>query len=206
MSTFQLNFLTPKTLTHPKPESPKTRFAYPPGSWRQIIMEVCYYFRINHFVHIDLFVANCIQIAWIWLKPSFSGQAATVFGATGHIGHTLVNNLGRIGSSVTIPHRFFIFVNFKESVFHVLFFRNSTEAYRVQDLRIMGDLGAFNFVQHFDMEQWSEKEIKELISHSNVVYNVIGSWRGKDRGTFIKKIPILNSRSMRKGHLHLKGQ
>jgi len=92
-------------------------------------------------------------------RSSWSGQAATVFGATGNIGHTLINNLGRIGSSVTIPHR------------------NSTEAYRVQDLRIMGDLGAFNFVQHFDMERWSEKQIKELIFHSNVVYNVIGSWR-----------------------------
>ena len=65
-------------------------------------------------------------------------------------------------------------------VFITKYHRNSTEAYRVQDLRIMGDLGAFNFVQHFDMERWSEKQIKELISHSNVVYNVIGSWRGKD--------------------------
>ena len=56
----------------------------------------------------------------------------------------------------------------------------------MQDLRIMGDLGAFNFVQHFDMERWSEKQIKELIFHSNVVYNVIGSWRGNDELFYIK--------------------
>jgi len=92
-------------------------------------------------------------------RSSFSGQAATVFGATGNIGHTLVNNLGRIGSSVTIPHR------------------NSSEAWRVMDLRPMGDLGAFSFVQNFDFEHWSDKDIMEVINHSNIVYNVIGSWR-----------------------------
>lgn len=92
-------------------------------------------------------------------RSSFSGQAATVFGATGNIGHTLVNNLGRTGSSVVIPHR------------------SSTEAYRVTDLRIMGDLGAFNFVQMFDMERWNDTEIAALIQHSNIVYNVIGSNR-----------------------------
>lgn len=92
-------------------------------------------------------------------RSSFSGQAATVFGATGNMGHTLVNNLGRIGSSVTIPHR------------------NTTEAYRVQDLRIMGDLGALQFVQNFDLKDWSDKDIMDVIRHSNIVYNVIGSRR-----------------------------
>ena len=38
-------------------------------------------------------------------RSSFSGQAATVFGSTGFVGHSLVNNLGRIGSSVVLPIR-----------------------------------------------------------------------------------------------------
>ena len=42
----------------------------------------------------------------------------------------------------------------------------------------MGDLGAFNFVQMFDMERWSDKDVTNVIQHSNVVYNVIGAWRG----------------------------
>ena len=43
----------------------------------------------------------------------------------------------------------------------------------------MGDLGAFNFVQMFDMERWNDTEIAALIQHSNIVYNVIGSNRGE---------------------------
>jgi len=92
-------------------------------------------------------------------RSSFSGQVATVFGASGRVGHSLVNNLGRIGSSVTIPHR------------------NTTEAYRVQDLRLMGDLGALQFVQMFDFERWSDQDVYNVIDKSNIVYNVIGSWR-----------------------------
>jgi len=92
-------------------------------------------------------------------RSSFSGQAATVFGSTGFVGHSLVNNLGRIGSSVVLP------------------VRGSTERHQVQDLRIMGDLGALQFVQGFDMERWSDDQVFDLIRHSNVVYNVIGNYK-----------------------------
>jgi len=92
-------------------------------------------------------------------RSSFSGQAATVFGATGQVGHTLVNNLGRMGSSIVLPHR------------------NSTEAWRSNDLRLMGDLGTLQFYQHFDVAHRSDREVMETIEHSNVVYNVIGTRR-----------------------------
>jgi len=92
-------------------------------------------------------------------RSSFSGQAATVFGGTGFIGHSLVNNLGRIGSSVTLP------------------VRGSVERTQVQDMRIMGDLGALQFVPEFDIERWTDQQVMDVIGHSNVVYNVIGDYR-----------------------------
>jgi len=92
-------------------------------------------------------------------RSSFSGQAATVFGGTGFVGHSLVNNLGRIGSSVTLP------------------VRGALERPHVQDMRIMGDLGALQFVPGFDIERWNDDEVREMIEHSNIVYNVIGNWK-----------------------------
>jgi NADH dehydrogenase (ubiquinone) 1 alpha subcomplex subunit 9 len=101
-------------------------------------------------------------------RSSFSGQAATVFGSTGTLGHSLVNNLGRIGSSVTLP------------------VRSVLERAQVQDLRIMGDLGALQFIQEFDMLRWSDDQINESIRYSNVVYNLIGSY--KDTNHFSRRL------------------
>jgi hypothetical protein len=43
----------------------------------------------------------------------------------------------------------------------------------------MGDLGALQFVQNFDFERWSDKDVMAVIENSNVIYNVIGSNRRK---------------------------
>jgi hypothetical protein len=101
-------------------------------------------------------------------RSSWSGQSATVFGSTGTLGHSLVNNLGRIGSSVTLP------------------VRGVTERAQVQDLRIMGDLGQLQFVQNFDMLRWSDDQVAETIRYSNVVYNLIGSY--KDTNIFPRRL------------------
>ena len=41
----------------------------------------------------------------------------------------------------------------------------------------MGDLGALQFVPGFDIERWNDDEVREMIEHSNIVYNVIGNWK-----------------------------
>ena len=51
------------------------------------------------------------------------------------------------------------------------------DLFLAQDLRIMGDLGALQFVQGFDMERWTDDQVFDVIRHSNVVYNVIGNFK-----------------------------
>ena len=48
----------------------------------------------------------------------------------------------------------------------------------------MGDLGALQFVQMFDFERWSDQDVYNVIDKSNIVYNVIGSWRGETHKPF----------------------
>ena len=55
--------------------------------------------------------------------------------------------------------------------------RDRNVLFLAQDLRIMGDLGALQFVQGFDMERWTDDQVFDVIRHSNVVYNVIGNFK-----------------------------
>ena len=41
----------------------------------------------------------------------------------------------------------------------------------------MGDLGALQFVQNFDMLRWDDNDVANVIRHSNVVYNLIGNYK-----------------------------
>lgn len=50
----------------------------------------------------------------------------TVFGATGFLGKSLVNELGRIGTQVIVPYR--------------------SDCYKIKDLKLAGDLGQVLFV------------------------------------------------------------
>ncbi|EGF77702.1 hypothetical protein BATDEDRAFT_37370 [Batrachochytrium dendrobatidis JAM81] len=84
-------------------------------------------------------------------RSSSSGQTATVFGATGFLGRYVVNNLGKIGTTVVTPYR------------------GSDDERR--HLRNMGDLG--QIVQlRFDLRR--EEQIAECLKHSDVVYNLVG--------------------------------
>ena len=50
----------------------------------------------------------------------------------------------------------------------------------------MGDLGALQFVQHFDMLRWNDQQVADTIRYSNVVYNLIGSY--KDTNNFSRRL------------------
>ena len=84
-------------------------------------------------------------------RSSNSGLTATVFGATGMVGRTLVNNLGKQGTTIVTPYR-------------------GTDDDR-RFLKVMGDLG--KIVQlRFDLRD--EEQIHECVKHSDIVYNCIG--------------------------------
>ncbi|XP_076878121.1 NADH dehydrogenase [ubiquinone] 1 alpha subcomplex subunit 9, mitochondrial [Brachyhypopomus gauderio] len=84
-------------------------------------------------------------------RSSFSGVAATVFGATGFLGRYVVNRLGRIGSQIVIPYR--------------------CDEYDLMHLKPMGDLGQLIFME------WDARDkdsIQRAVANSNVVINLVG--------------------------------
>uniref|UniRef100_H2ZAT7 NADH dehydrogenase [ubiquinone] 1 alpha subcomplex subunit 9, mitochondrial n=1 Tax=Ciona savignyi TaxID=51511 RepID=H2ZAT7_CIOSA len=87
-------------------------------------------------------------------RSSFSGVVATVFGPTSFVGLAVVNHLAAIGSSLMLPYR------------------GSWE--RMQRFRVMSDLGQIHFREMFNSNA-DDDRVRELISHSNVVINLIGS-------------------------------
>jgi NADH dehydrogenase (ubiquinone) 1 alpha subcomplex subunit 9 len=84
-------------------------------------------------------------------RSSFSGIVATVFGATGFMGSSMVTRLGKIGSQVIIPYR--------------------CDPYVVRPLRLCGELGQVNFLP-FDLR--NEEDLIKSMKYSNVVINLIG--------------------------------
>jgi len=86
-------------------------------------------------------------------RSSFSGVAATLFGATGFIGHSVINHMASIGSSIVVPHR------------------GSVD--RLFRVKLMGDLGQLMF-REFSIKN-EDARVAELIEYSNVVVNMIGS-------------------------------
>uniref|UniRef100_A0A6Q2WRC9 NADH dehydrogenase [ubiquinone] 1 alpha subcomplex subunit 9, mitochondrial n=1 Tax=Esox lucius TaxID=8010 RepID=A0A6Q2WRC9_ESOLU len=91
-------------------------------------------------------------------RSSFSGVAATVFGATGFLGRYVVNRLGRMGSQIVIPHR--------------------CDQYDLMYLRPMGDLGQIIFME---WDARNKDSISDALAHSNVVINLVGrEWETKN--------------------------
>ncbi|KAL4656712.1 NADH dehydrogenase ubiquinone 1 alpha subcomplex subunit 9, mitochondrial [Arapaima gigas] len=84
-------------------------------------------------------------------RSSFSGVAATVFGATGFLGRYVVNHLGRMGSQIVIPHR--------------------CDVYDTMYLRPMADLGQIIFLE---WDARDKESIRQALAHSNVVINLVG--------------------------------
>lgn len=95
-------------------------------------------------------------------RHSISGVRATVFGSTGFLGRYIVNQLGRVGSTVSLPTR-------------------CTDNDR-QHLKVMGDLGQVvlwdaphDFIHKDDV-------IRKAIGDSNLVINLLG--RDFETGNF----------------------
>jgi len=84
-------------------------------------------------------------------RSSVSNIKATVFGASGFLGTYVVNRLGKIGSSITIPYR-------------------GDEIY-LRKLKPMADLGQINM---YPMSIRNVDEIEQAVAGSNVVINLLG--------------------------------
>lgn len=84
-------------------------------------------------------------------RSSFSGQVATVFGATGMIGRGVCNRFGKNGTQMIIPYR--------------------GDFYDAQRLKVCGDLGQVMFTP-YDMKD--EDSIRLAMKYSDVVVNLVG--------------------------------
>lgn len=84
-------------------------------------------------------------------RSSFNGIVATVFGATGLVGHALCTRLGKSGTQLIVPYR--------------------GDDYHVHPLKLVGDLGQVLF---FPYNLRDEESIRKVMRHSNVVVNLIG--------------------------------
>lgn len=80
-----------------------------------------------------------------------SGVQATVFGSTGFLGRPTVNQLGRMGSQVVVPHR--------------------CDEHDTRHLKLMGDYGQIVMVPFHLRDQAS---VQHVVQHANVVVNAMG--------------------------------
>lgn len=91
-------------------------------------------------------------------RSSFSGDVVTVFGANSFIGRGVNNRLGKNGSQMIFPYR--------------------GEHYKMMRLKPVGDLGQVLFAP-FELKD--EDSIRKVVSHSNIVINLIGrGWETKN--------------------------
>lgn len=86
-------------------------------------------------------------------RSSVSGGVATVFGATGFVGHYVVNALAKQGTQVVVPYR-------------------SIEE-RAMALKQMGDLGQIVLLRDWHMH--NDEMTRDAIRSSNIVVNLVGA-------------------------------
>jgi len=84
-------------------------------------------------------------------RNSFNGNVVTVFGATGVVGRSLINELARTGTQLIVP------------------FRSSEDD--IRDIRLAGELGQIVFLNYSIRDYES---ILKTMSHSNVAINLVG--------------------------------
>mmetsp|Transcript_44366 Transcript_44366/g.88682 ORF Transcript_44366/g.88682 Transcript_44366/m.88682 type:complete len:343 (-) Transcript_44366:409-1437(-) len=85
-------------------------------------------------------------------RSSVSGITATVFGGSGFLGKYVINQFGKIGSRVIVPHR--------------------GDEVDVRHLKLAGDLGMVQF--HHGSSIRSLDDITRAVEGSNVVINLLG--------------------------------
>jgi len=98
-------------------------------------------------------------------RSSWSGFAACTFGGTGFVGKRIVNCLGKNGFAAVLPNR-------------------SPEIY-ADDFKPMFDLGQYYVNENFSlkMNERDDDYIRNMIKHTNVVINCIGSRKEMNRYT-----------------------
>lgn len=84
-------------------------------------------------------------------RSSVSGLAATIFGSTGFLGRYVSNQLGRIGSQLTVPYR--------------------GDELLSRHLKVMGDLGQ---VVPVPFELRDEHSVRDALRGSSVLINLLG--------------------------------
>jgi len=85
-------------------------------------------------------------------RSSVAGLTVTVFGCTGFLGRYVVNKLGRVGTTVVVPHR----ANDEDNTRH---------------LKLMGDLGMINAIP---FHARNTDSIAAAVEKSDVVVNLLG--------------------------------
>lgn len=83
-------------------------------------------------------------------RSSFSGNVATVFGAGGMVGRSVMNRFGRNGTQIIVPYR--------------------GDFYWLQRLRVVGDLGQILFTP-FNLRD--EESIRYLTLFKKCLYSII---------------------------------
>ncbi|CAH8514821.1 unnamed protein product [Heterobilharzia americana] len=85
-------------------------------------------------------------------RASFNGMVATVFGAPGYLGKSVLTHLAKTGTQIIIPYR--------------------SDFYLVRDIKVIGDLGQILYMP-FNLDD--DECLRKSMKYSDIVINLIGT-------------------------------